>query len=130
MWFEKVIGSSDTAVLDRVIQFTESRHQVLANNIANIDTPGYKMKDLDLKNFQNDLKAAIDKKQVSPESGQETAATSQTDYSQYLLFHDQNNRSVEKQMATITENAILHNTAVELLRSRYALLEKAISLKP
>jgi flagellar basal-body rod protein FlgB len=129
MWFEKVVGNTDTAVLDRVIQFTESRHKLLANNIANIDTPGYKMKDLELKQFQSDLQTAIDRQQLSPEVRTQEAA-GKTDYNQYLLFHDQNNRSVEKQMSTITENAILHNTAVELLRSRYALLEKAIALKP
>ncbi len=129
MWFEKVVGNSNTAVLDRVIRFTESRHQLLANNIANIDTPGYKMKDLGLKQFQSDLQEAIDRNQLSPETQSQEAA-GQTDYGQYLLFHDQNNRSVEKQVAAITENAILHNTAVELLRSRYGLLEKAISLKP
>jgi flagellar basal-body rod protein FlgB len=129
MWFEKVVGNTDTAVLDRVIQFTESRHKLLANNIANIDTPGYKMKDLGLKDFQADLQDAIDRKQLSPEA-EPLAAAGQTDYGQYLLFHDQNNRSVEKQVASITENAILHNTAVELLRSRYGLLDKAISLKP
>jgi flagellar basal-body rod protein FlgB len=129
MWFEQVVGNPDTAVLDRVIRFTESRHKLLANNIANIDTPGYKMKDLSVKQFQSDLQEAIDRNQLSPEAASPEAA-GKTDYSQYLLFHDQNNRSIEKQVSTITENTILHNTAVELLRSQYSLLAKAISLKP
>ncbi|MFA5865082.1 MAG: flagellar basal body protein [Phycisphaerae bacterium] len=128
MWFENVVGSANTAVLDRVIGFTEARHKVLANNIANIDTPGYKMQDLEVKKFQQDLQSAIDNRTVSTNSP--SSPTGKTDFNQYMLFHDQNNRSIEKQMSAITENAVLHNTAVELLRSRYTLLEKAITLKP
>ncbi len=129
MWFENVLSGANTAVLDRVIQFTEARHNVLANNIANIDTPGYKMRDLQVKKFQRDLQKAIDDRTLSSSSDGQSQ-TAKTDFSQYLLFHDQNNRSVEKQVTTITENAMLHNMAVELLRTKYTLLEKAISLKP
>jgi len=129
MWFENIFGGSNTAVMDRTIQFTEARHKVLTNNIANIDTPGYKMRDLEIKQFQNDLQKAIDQRSISSESS-EAELTSSTDFNQYLLFHDQNNRSPEKQITTITENAVLHNIMVELLRNRYTLLDKAIALRP
>jgi flagellar basal-body rod protein FlgB len=125
MWFDKVTNTTNTAALEKVVQFTEARNKVLANNIANIDTPGYVMKDLDVSSFQKNLQEEISKKSVSA-----TETTAHEDYDQYLLFHDKNNRSVEKQVTEMTKNAIMHNTAVELLRSRFALLEKAISLKP
>jgi len=126
MWFENVVGGTNFAALDRVIRFTESRHKVLANNIANIDTPDYKMRDLDVQSFQRDLTKALE----SRTAGACGSCASSVDDDQYLLFHDGNNRSVEKQMAAITENAVLHNTAVELLRSRFTILEKAIALRP
>lgn len=127
MWIDNIVGRSNTP-LDRVIQFTEARHNVLANNIANIDTPTYKMRDLQLSKFQADLAQAIESRSV--DALEPPGRMGRVDYNQYLLFHDQNNRSIEKQMTAITENAILHNTAVELLRSRYQLLDKAIALRP
>ncbi len=129
MWIDSMLRGTDTAPLDRVIQFTETRHQLLANNIANIDTPGYQMRDLSVQKFQQDLQKAIENRTVTCEE-QSSVSSAKTDFNQYLLFHDRNNRSIEKQVTQMTENAVLHNTAVELLRSRYTLLEKAISLKP
>ena len=32
--------------------FTEARHSVLAGNVANLDTPGYKTRDLSVETFQ------------------------------------------------------------------------------
>ena len=108
--------------------FAEARQNVLANNIANIDTVGYKVRDMDLKRFQSDLREALAEGSASPGGGTLPQAT--VDFDQYLLFHDGNNRSVEKQMTAITKNSILHNVAAELLRSRYALLEKAVAMRP
>jgi flagellar basal-body rod protein FlgB len=128
MWMNNIMSGVGTGPLDQVIQFTEARHKVLANNIANIDTPTYKMRDLQLAKFQQDLAQAIEARSTGKMTSQ--GLPGPVDFQQYVLFHDQNNRSVEKQMTSLTENAILHNTTVELLRSRYLLLEKAISLKP
>lgn len=123
MWINNIFQNTSVSALDKVIQFTENRQKVLAENIANIDTPGYKIRDLDAGKFRSDLKDAIENKsQIAP-------SESKIDYDQYLLFHDGNNRSIEKQMSLATKNALLHNVSVELLRSRYNLLERAISLR-
>lgn len=42
--FEKALGIHETA-----LNFRSARASVLANNLANIDTPNYKAKDLDFK---------------------------------------------------------------------------------
>ena len=46
--------------------------------------------------------------------------------SQNILFHDKNNRSVEKQMAEMTKNRILHDVVAEMLRGKYNGLQTAI----
>ena len=43
-----------------------------------------------------------------------------------ILFHDNNNRFVEKQMSAMAKNALLHNVSAELLRGQYELLRMAI----
>ena len=62
--------SSTLPVLEQVVNFTEARHGVLAGNIANLDTPGYKTRDLSPELFQQRLKEAIETKNqpVSPTS--------------------------------------------------------------
>ena len=52
--------SSTIPVLEQVVNFTEARHGVLAGNIANLDTPGYKTRDLSPALFQERLKEAIE----------------------------------------------------------------------
>jgi flagellar basal-body rod protein FlgB len=46
--FEKALGIHETA-----LQFRSQRAAVLANNLANIDTPNFKAKDLDFKQALN-----------------------------------------------------------------------------
>src|ERR1700759_2817408 len=52
--------SSTVPVLEQVVNFTEARHGVLAGNVANLDTPGYKTRDLSPELFQEKLKEAVD----------------------------------------------------------------------
>ena len=48
--------------------FAQARHQVLAGNIANLDTPGYRVRDLSVENFQQRLKEVIEGSQVGARS--------------------------------------------------------------
>ena len=43
-----------------------------------------------------------------------------------ILFHDQNNRDVERTMQDLVENTLAHRTSVELLKSEFDLLRTAI----
>ena len=44
--YEKIFGSTSIPILEQVVNFAEARHHVLAGNIANLDTPGYRVRDL------------------------------------------------------------------------------------
>ena len=46
-------------MLQEVCGFPQARHHVLAGNIANVDTPGYRVRDLSVETFQERLKEAI-----------------------------------------------------------------------
>lgn len=126
--YADLVNTGEISVLERVIGFTEARHKLLANNIANIDTPQFKVKDLDVVAFRRDLQGAIADQRAGRNDGGRLNS-GQVDFDQYLLFHDGNNRSIEKQMSALTRNAILHNVAVELLKNQYDQLERAVSLK-
>ena len=61
-------NSSTIPVLEQVVQFTEARHGVLAGNIANLDTPGYKTRDLSPELFSQKLREAIHAKNTTKSS--------------------------------------------------------------
>jgi len=126
-------------LLERTLAFAEARQRMLATNIANLTTPGYRAKQLDMAAFQNALREAARKRsdgdgsfalgstrefrvddlgllQVTP---RETPAEN-------LLFQDGTNASIERQMAQLAENAMLNQVSAELLKGYYDGLGKAI----
>jgi flagellar basal-body rod protein FlgB len=54
-----VFSNSSLPILEQVVKFTEARHGVLAGNIANLNTPGYKTRDLSPEKFEESLKDAL-----------------------------------------------------------------------
>jgi len=142
VFLEGLIQRGSLPVLQQVISFTEARHEVLANNISNLDTVGYKIQDLPAEEFNAALRRAVDRR-ARRGAGAPLEMTSTDHLSwnergslQYrlaevtdnnILFHDRNNRFVEKQMADVTQNALRHKLASELLKQQYGLLKMAIS---
>jgi len=136
-----LFNSGAMPALERVVQFTQARHQVLADNIANLSTPYFKPKDLDPQSFQTALREAIDHRRsgANPTSAPlEPADTRELRFqsgrlevhpqatNQGILFHDQNNRDLERTMQHLAENTVAHNTAVELMRNEFSMIATAI----
>ena len=144
MIFEGLLNRGALPVLQQVMSFTEARHEVLANNISNLDTVGYKMKDLPTDEFFRTLDDAVRRRDAAgagarlemrtgkhlrwDRNGRLQVKPTELENSN-ILFHDGNNRSVEKQMSAMAQNALLHNMTAELLRRQYGLLKTAISGK-
>jgi len=141
MWLDSVINYGSLPVLEKVTAYAEGRHRVLAENIANVDTPSYRAKQLDPKLFQAKLAKAIEKRGERHHGPLTLEATKQfhTDPQgllkvtptlrplENLLFHDGTNASIERQMAALAENTLMHQVAVELLQRRFLELRRAIS---
>lgn len=61
--FQSVLESRSMPLLKQLAKFTERRQEAFASNIANIDTPGYKSRDLPEEAFQQALSEAIQRQQ-------------------------------------------------------------------
>jgi len=127
--------STTIPVLEQVVSFAQARHGILAGNVANMDTPGYRVRDLSVKEFQSRLKEAIE---VRNERGTSVTSGDATEYGdkemravrdsiEGILYHDGSNDSIEQQVAEITKNQNMHNTAITILTSQYRMLQTAIS---
>jgi flagellar basal-body rod protein FlgB len=129
-------------MLEQVVSFTQARHGVLAGNLANVDTPGYKTRDLSPEMFQERLQEALeDRRRATPsqsysENPAYTASRSKTsrdgmervrDSIKSILYHDQSNVSMEKQVAEISKNHAQHNMALTLMNAQFRLLRAAVT---
>jgi flagellar basal-body rod protein FlgB len=141
-----LFNSSTVPVLEQVVNFTEARHGVLAGNIANIDTPGYKTRDISPVQFQKRLKEAVQHRHEATQSptyainsqiaGRSPGMDSVTGHDgmakvresvKSILYHDGSDVSIEKQVAEISKNQAQHNLAVSLMTAQFRLLRAAIT---
>lgn len=125
-------------VLAQVVTFTQKRHGVLAGNIANLDTPGYRSRDLSVEQFEANLREAIEARD-SPRRlprrslGEPTRAAPIRDFSAVgaaadgLLYHDESDVSLEETITEVSKNHGRHNLAISLMTAQFRLLESAIS---
>jgi flagellar basal-body rod protein FlgB len=128
--------STTIPVLQEVVSFAQARQAVLAGNIANIDTPGYKARDLSIEDFQSRLKEAIEARDdPGLRSPGETdlppkpLVADVAKLSQSILRHDLGNVEMESQVAEMVKNQIQHNTALAIMTDQFHQLQIAISEK-
>jgi flagellar basal-body rod protein FlgB len=135
-----LFDSTSIPVLQEVVGFSQARQTVLAGNIANMDTPGYKVRDLSVKDFQSRLQQAIETRH-QPASSAEGISPGEIGFggseplaevaknSKTILRHDQNNVGMESQVTEMVENQLHYNTALSIMVNQFRLLETAISEK-
>ncbi len=138
MLVSDITSSGSIPLLEKTLAFTEARHRMLATNIANVTTPGYRMKQLDPSSFQAALKEAAEQRaaggafnmprtdQVGVDDAGFLQVTPSEEPAENLLFHDGTNARIERQMAALAENTMMHRAASELLQNRFERLASAI----
>ena len=136
---QSMFDSSTLPALEQVVSFSQARHNVLAGNIANLDTPGYRTRDISPDEFRTRLKEAIEQsRQPMADSPGQTSSLSMEEPAKNpfravkeslnsILRHDDGNVSMEQQIAELSKNQMQHNLAVNLLASQFRLLQVAIS---
>lgn len=120
--------------------FAQARLGVIADNVANASTPGYRAKQLDVKAFQSSLRRAMDarggdRRQPFWIEGNRQAQTGDDGFLKVrpgqspvdnVLFHDGTNSSIEREMSDLADTGMVHRMAATLLRGRFDGLRKAI----
>lgn len=140
MILENLTNRGATPALVNTLAFSEARHRMLAENVANWGVPGYRSKQLDERGFQKELRRALTEKGSDPDapfevnlSGQaRTQAGGRLEVTpteapvRNLLFHDKTNASIEGMMSDLAQNAMTHQAANTILKGYYDGLRKAI----
>lgn len=143
MFISDLTSSEAVPALKMAASFAAQRQRILAHNIANISTPDFRPLDAPVAEFQKTLAEAIDRRRAGA-----PAARAQLDWresrnlrrdasgrmvvtpsepSKNVLFHDRNNRDVERLMQDVAENVVAFRMATDLLKSRNDLMRTAIA---
>jgi len=114
-------------VLDKAADASALRNQLIANNIANQDTPGYKRQDV---NFEEQLKQAmrsskytsIDDK-VANVRMSALNAKQYTDYGDYSYRLDENNVDPEQEQVALAANQLKYQGLITSLNAEFTNLK-------
>jgi len=109
-------------------------NEVIAQNIANVDTPGYKKSSVSFEEcLQNSSKNSFagnttDKRHISIGNDSKNARIRITkDYSNLSTRLDGNNVDIETEMAEMAKNYIRYNTLVQSVSDAYQRIKTAIN---
>jgi flagellar basal-body rod protein FlgB len=98
--------------IERYMNLLSARQKLVASNIANVDTPGYKTKDID---FHAELSSQFDSQDPSP-----------VEVAGLKTKNDGNNVDMDREARLLSENALRFAVATNLARSELQTLRSAI----
>ncbi|MDI6870343.1 MAG: flagellar basal body rod protein FlgB [Bacillota bacterium] len=126
-----VLGVQADLALERALDGSVLRHQAIAENLANVDTPRYKRLEVE---FAAALKAALAKQgtgvpltRTDPRhlpGGQAPLAEAQPSVWRVLETTgraDRNNVDLDAEMVKLAENTLLYNSLTQVLGRRLAM---------
>ena len=103
--------------LARALDQGAFRHQLIASNLANVDTPGYRTRDI--RPFLGELQQAM--------SGEESPFSPMARELHGLMERpDGNNVNVDRESLLLAENQLHFQVAVQFLRAEFRRLSVAI----
>jgi len=121
--FDNSIG-----VLSKALDMHLLRHSVIADNIANAETPGFRARRVD---FEQELQRAVDANATAGEEGVYRALASTSPVVSEQLNSskgiDQNTVDMDREMAAMTKNDVKYSSATQMINKKFALLRYAIS---
>lgn len=111
-------------VLDKAADASWKRNEIIANNIANVDTPHYKRQDL---NFEEELERALghnkyvtmDQK-VANLKERHLEARVVNDYSGFSYRSDKNNVDIDTENVTLAANQVKYQGLMAGLKAEFS----------
>jgi flagellar basal-body rod protein FlgB len=129
--------NSSMPVLQQVMAFTERRQEVLAHNVANINTPGFRQTDLSVREFSEAIRQAVEQRDANPPHKFQMRPTDHISFEPWMQvqaqevggltnYYDGADRSVERLQGEMLKNAVWHEVAARLYAHQSQLMTSAI----
>jgi len=114
-------------ILGKVLDCTTKVQDVISSNIANIDTPGYKAKEVSFQSLLNSYIDQIDMTEPSDMGSKLLDFEPEVlEISGGNLRMDGNNVDIDMEMVKLSENQIRNYMAIQLLSKRQNMLSFSI----
>lgn len=116
--FSRMFGF--TSAMDRVLSALSLRQSILADNIANVNTPGFKRSDVDFRAVADQVfkdmvgPGAYRRSLPARTQGQPVVVQERST----SMRNDGNNVDIEREMAMLAETTIRYNTLAEYVTRR------------
>lgn len=115
------ILDSQLDLLTRLVDATEMRQKVIGQNIANVNTPGYRRMEV---NFEQALAAELARSAASHAIHK---ATPQTGYTAGLGARaDGNNVDIDMEIGQMNKNALLQQVYLQVIGAEMGMMRRAI----
>ncbi len=136
MLLDRLLFSARTpSVLKKALDFQSKRHLLISSNIGNLDTPGYKAKELD---FESQVRGALgtdgglnlnttDKKHLGPSRDAVKELSVEVFEEPDPARSNGNNFNIYKEMIKLAENQITNNATTQLMSKRASTIRAAIT---
>ncbi len=123
MTFDNLFVQND--ILESALQASVKRNDVIQNNIANADVPGYKKKKV---LFEDALKKAIGNfKETGRLDLSSVTPTTVVQYKNYNYRMDKNNVDIEVEMVDLYQNAVKYDVMAQGVINNYKRINLAVS---
>lgn len=107
------LSDKNIVLLSKLLDLTTAKNKVIANNIANTNTPGFKKSEV---SFQNELRKAVESKNINKVKNVKESITISGDKS---TRKDGNNVDLDKELVTFYQMSDRHNIYLEILSNKF-----------
>lgn len=107
-------------LLAKLSDVTHLRHQVLAQNVANVNTPGYRRLDV---RFEDQLAEQLT---AHSEGGHQGIRPEIFEDQTTPVRPDGNNVEIDMEMMRLNKNTLLGNTYLQLMTTKLGMMKRAI----
>lgn len=119
--FDQTIGQ-----LEHSLNYSTARNKVISHNLANVDTPNYKAKDIQFKTvLEGKLKAKLTHPKHRPFANELTGYRVQAKTGT-IYNHNNNNVDIDKEMAELAKNQLYYQSLVDRLNGKFHDLQTVI----
>lgn len=133
----KIMQSPTIGILSEALYASNLRHNVISNNIANVNTPGFKKSGVAFENILSDMLSPVEQKlslvrtkdKHLPLPGTANSGLSPQIYeiNTTTMRTDGNNVDIDSEMAELAKNNIYYNANVRQLGEYLSSLKSVIS---
>ncbi len=131
------LSSQNLSILERSLQASSLRQKVIANNIANVNTPKFKVSDV---SFEHELKKSLEQSNsefvgyrtdprhisIGHQSIKDVYPRLQT-IKHTSTNNNQNNVDIDFEMSKLAKNQLQYNTLVTQINHHFSQLQKVIT---